>query len=100
MKVELSAGAEQLARVLVERGRFETIEDAIETALRALNEFDAQCDETPGEPDEAWWADARAKVRQADQDIAEGRVSELGPDFFDRLRARVGQSAEADRHTA
>jgi hypothetical protein len=100
VKVEISAEAERLARALMERGRVDSVEAAIETALRALQEFDAQCDEIPGERDDAWWADARAKVREADEDIAAGRVSEVRPDFFDQLRARVRQSAEARRHSA
>ena len=100
MKVELSAEAEQLARALVERGGFESVEDAIETALRALREFEAQCHEEPAEREEAWWADARAKVREADEDIAAGRVRETGPDFFEQLRARVRESAGARRHSA
>ena len=100
MKVELSAEAERLARALMERGRFESVEAAIEAVLRALQEFDAQCGEVPGEQDDAWWADARAKVREADEDIAAGRVSEVGPDFLDQLRARVRQAAEARRHSA
>ena len=91
MNVELSGRAARLAEDLVQNGRFASVEDALEYGLMAIEQLDAEAADVASAEIDELWADLRERVREADEDIAAGRVRRVGTDFVDTLRERVRQ---------
>jgi Arc/MetJ-type ribon-helix-helix transcriptional regulator len=100
MQIELSPRAEQMVNDLVAQGRFASAQEAIEAGVLALLQLDAEAEAFFADRDEAWWADLRAKIREADEDIAAGRYHPLNQEFFDQLRARVRETTAARKASA
>lgn len=91
MNVELSERAARAAEELVQSGRFASVEDALEYGLMAIGQLDAQAADAFAEDTSELWTELRERVREADEDIAAGRVTRIGPEFIETLRGRVGR---------
>jgi Arc/MetJ-type ribon-helix-helix transcriptional regulator len=100
MQIELSPRAEQIVSDLVARGRFASAQETLEAGLLALLQLDAESEAFFADRDDAWWADLRAKIQEADEDIAAGRYHLLNQAFFDNLRARARETAAARKASA
>jgi len=91
MNVELSENAARMAEDLVQNGRFASVEDALEYGLMAIEQLDAEAGNMVANEDDELRATLREKVREADEDVAAGRVKRVGSDFVETLRERVRQ---------
>jgi len=100
MQIELSPSAEKIVDDLVAQGRFASAQEALEAGLLALLQLDAESEAFFADRDDAWWADLRAKLREADEDIVAGRYHPLDQEFFDQLRARVRETPAARKASA
>jgi len=91
MNVELSENAARMAEAMVQNGRFASVEDALEYGLMAIEQLDAEAGNMVANEDDELRATLREKVREADEDVAAGRVKRVGSDFVETLRERVRQ---------
>ena len=79
MMVQLSDGGTAIVEDFVERGRFASVEDAVDAALCLLSDEVVDLDDLPPEH--------RAAVEEGLADIAAGRVHD-GEEVFARLIAK------------
>ncbi|MGH2632277.1 MAG: hypothetical protein ACRDG3_02600 [Tepidiformaceae bacterium] len=101
MNVELSKHAARMAEDLVERGRFASIEDALEHGLMAIEQLDAEAAAFVEDQTDEWWAQVNILIQEAVDDVEAGRTVEATPEWWDgikhrgreRLRAKLNQTA-------
>ncbi len=81
VQVELSSEEQVAIEGLVQKGHFQSVDDAVHAAVRNL-----------AEQHDDWVRYVRERVQAGEDDIAAGRVAD-GYEFLQRLRSRVQRSA-------
>ena len=77
-----------MAEGLVERGRFGSVEDAIEYGLMAIEQLDAEAEALGGDESDEWWAEVNVMIQEGADDIEAGRTVEATPEWWDGIAHR------------